>query len=193
MLAAIVNVGASLIFIETNSFVPLIGREHGANQALIITAALAARDLVAIAVGLWTIRTGQDASSSKLVVGVLVLAAISAVGVGLDAIGSHPTLILWCALQGGTIGVGIAATNLLTIGGSSDSHRSLGMAAGSTINRVSIIVIPIALGFNLQLFGLKFVFFTIGGSLILLSLLFFGTDLELKRLRGKYRAEGGSP
>ena len=165
MLATIVGIASNLIFIETNSFVPLIEHQHSLREALVITGALAARDVVAIGVGLWTIATGKDASSSMLIVSVLLLAAISAVGVGLNADRTHLTLIAWCGLQGVEIGVGIAATNLLTVVGSSESDRSLGMAATNVVNRVGVIIVPIILGVTLQLLGLKFVFFAVAGGL----------------------------
>lgn len=176
VLAALVSVAVNLIFIETNSFVPLIDRRHDLRQALVITAALAARDLVAIAVGVFAAATGRDTSSPKVVAGVLFLAALSAAGVGFDAAGSHWTLILWCGLQGAAIGVGIGAMNLLTIGASSESRRALGMAAATVLNRLGVIVIPMSLGFALQLQGLRSVFFAVGATLTLLGLVFLGLE-----------------
>ena len=179
VMAALVSVAVNLIFIETNSFVPLIGRHHGVRQALFITAALVARDLVAIAVGVLTVATGKDASSAKAVMGVLCLAAVSAAGVGLDAGGSNGILVLWCALQGVAIGVGVAAMNLLTVGASSEANRSLGMAAATLLNRAGVVVIPIGLGLTLQLIGLRFVFLAVAGALLFFSLMFVGTALEI--------------
>ncbi len=155
---------------------PLIDRRHDLRQALVITAALAARDLVAIAVGVFAAATGRDTSSPKVVAGVLFLAALSAAGVGFDAAGSHWTLILWCGLQGAAIGVGIGAMNLLTIGASSESRRALGMAAATVLNRLGVIVIPMSLGFALQLQGLRSVFFAVGATLTLLGLVFLGLE-----------------
>jgi sugar phosphate permease len=170
VMAALISVAVNLIFIETNSFVPLLDHRAGVRQAVIITAALATRDLVAIAVGVFTVATGKDASSPKVVVGVLCLAATSAVGIGLQADGSHVALIIFCGLQGVAIGVGIAAMNLLTVGASGEAQRAVAMAAATLVNRVGVIVIPIALGLTLELAGLKCVFFVIGGTLLAFSL-----------------------
>jgi MFS family permease len=183
LLAALLSISLNLIFVETNSFVPLLDSHHGLRQALVITLALAARDLVAIAVGVVIVLTGRDVSSSRLIVGVLILAAICAVGVGLDTRGTPQTLILWCALQGVAVGVGVAATNLLAVVGSSDNHRSVAMAASNLMSRVGGVVIPMSLGLTLQLFGLRFVFFAIGGGLAIISLMFVGIGFELDRRR----------
>jgi len=178
VMAAIVSVAVNLIFIETNAFVPLLDTRHGLREAVVVTAALGARDLVAIAVGVFTVATGKDASSSKVVVAVLCLAAVSAAGIGLGRGGPHAMLILWCALQGVAIGVGVAAMNLLTVGASSEERRSLAMAAATLINRLGVIVIPVGLGLTLQLAGLKFVFFVIAGTLVVFGLAFFGAGLR---------------
>ena len=170
VMAALVSVAVNLIFIETNSFVPLIDRQHGLKQAVVVTAALCARDLTAIVVGVWTVTTGRHASSPLALVGVFLLAAICAACVGLDAVGSHRTLILWCALQGVAVGVGVAAMNLLTVGASSEGQRALGMAAATLINRLGVVVLPLALGLTLQLWGLRAVFFAVGAALTALCL-----------------------
>ncbi len=177
VLAALVSVAVNLIFIETNSFVPLIDRHHGLRQAVVVTAALCARDLTAIVVGVWTVMTGRHASSPHALVGVFLLAAVSAVCVGLDAVGSHGTLVLWCALQGVAIGVGVAAMNLHTVGASSEGQRALGMAAATVINRLGVVVIPLALGLTLQLWGLRAVFFAVGAALTVLCLGYLAVGL----------------
>lgn len=183
VLAALLSISLNLIFVETNSFVPLLDSHHGLRQALVITLALIARDLVAITVGIFIAVTGRDVSSPKLIVSVLILAALCAVGVGIDTRGTHQTLILCCALQGVAVGVGVAATNLLAVVGSSDSNRSVAMAASNLMSRVGGVVIPMSLGLTLQLLGLNFVFFTIGGALAIISLAFAGIGFELDRPR----------
>ncbi len=158
LMASLVSVAVNLIFIETNSFLPLVDPHHGVRQAVFVTASLAARDLVAMAVGVWTLATGRDASSPPAVTAVLVAAAVGAAGVGLEGYGSHVGVIPCCALQGVAIGVGVAAMNLLAVGGSSQSHRSLAMAAATLVNRMGVIVLPLALGTSLELVGLRSVF-----------------------------------
>jgi MFS family permease len=181
VLAALVSVAVNLIFIETNSFVVLLDRHHGAHQAFVVTAALAARDLVAVAVGIFTVATGRDLSSSKVVVPALCVAGLGAFGIGLGSSGSHLSLILWCAVQGAAIGIGVATMNLLTVSGSQVSQRALAMAAATLISRAGIVVIPIGLGFTMQLAGLEWVFFLIGGALVLFSLAFLVVSLGLTR------------
>ena len=181
VMAALVSAAVNLIFIETNSFVPLIDTHHGLREALVVSAALGARDIVAIAVGVFVVATGKDASSAQMVVGVLGLAALGAAGVGLEANGPHAMLIACCALQGVAIGVGVAAMNLLTVDSSSDAHRGVAMAAATLINRVGVIVIPIGLGLTLQLAGLRFVFLFIGATLALFALAFFAAGLRAEK------------
>jgi MFS family permease len=181
VMAALVSVAVNLIFIETNSFVPLIDTHHGLREAVEVSAALGARDIVAIAVGVFVVATGKDASSSKMVVSALCLAAVSAAGVGLGVNGPHSVLILCCGLQGVAIGVGVAAMNLLTVGSSSDEHRAVAMAAATLINRVGVIVIPIGLGLSLQLAGLRSVFLVIGATLALFGVAFFAAGIRPER------------
>lgn len=189
VLASLLSFVTNLMFIETNSFLPLFDHEHGLGQAAVITGALVGRDLVAIAVGLLTIATGRDASGLRVVAGALVASALGAAVIGLDG-GSSGWTVVACGLQGIGVGVGVAAMNLLTVGGSTPEHRSLGMASATLINRLGVIVVPPLLGLSLQLAGLKTVFLAVAAAIAVVVAVFVAVGLALGRPEASEHAAG---
>jgi MFS family permease len=111
LLAASINMAVNVVFLETNSYVPLA---HGPDRAVIVTGTLVARDLAAVAAGAGIAILGLNVAFPALVAGALAVAAACAWAGGL-ATGSL-ALIALGGVQGAVIGVCIAAANLFTIG-----------------------------------------------------------------------------
>lgn len=164
LLAASINLSINVIFLETNSYVPLV---HGPDRALIVTGTLVARDVAAVAVGACLAATGVNVAYPALVaVGLAVAAACT--WVGSLATGSLVMIALG-AVQGGVIGMGIAAANLFTIGAIPPDQRTLAMAAGVFPSRVMYIGLPIASSVVLRSAGLPDVFRLLAVILIALA------------------------
>lgn len=171
VLASLLSFVTNLMFIETNSFLPLFDSRRVSERAAVITAALVARDLVAVSVGVLTIATGRDAARLRTVAGSLLAAVLGAALVGLDG-GRSGWTVFACGLQGVGVGVGVVAMNLLTVGGSSPEHRSLGMASATLINRLGVIVVPPLLGLSLEVAGLRSVFVDVAGTILVVAVVF---------------------
>ena len=171
-LAAGINLAINVIFLETNSYVPLV---HGPHRAVIVTGTLVARDVVAALVGGGLAVTGLNVACPAVVASSLALAGACA-WAGSLAAGSL-ALIAIGAVQGGVIGIGIAAANLFTIGAIAPGQRTLAMAAGVFPSRVMYIVLPIASSVVLRSAGLPDVFRLLAVILIILA----GTTLLLGR------------
>jgi hypothetical protein len=163
-LGALVSLAINIIFLETNSYIPLL---QGPNRAAIVTSALAARDVVAIVVGIALARAGTDVSTAPIVAFSIAVAGLSTLAGGLGAGGAF--FILWCALQGAVVGICIAATNLFTIGATSTHDRTVGMAASFFPARIMFLVLPLCCSEVLRLRGLPEVFDLLGGVLVLLA------------------------
>lgn len=163
-LAAGINLAINVIFLETNSYVPLV---HGPDRALIVTGTLVARDVTAVAAGASLAITGLNVAYPALVAGALAVAGACAWAGGL-ATGSL-ALIALGAVQGGVIGMCIAAANLFTIGAIPPGQRTLAMAASVFPSRVMYIALPIASSVVLRSAGLPDVFRLLAVILIVLA------------------------
>jgi hypothetical protein len=153
LLAASINMAVNVIFLETNSYVPLA---HGPDRAVIVTGTLVARDLAAVAAGAGIAILGLNVAFPALVAGALAVAAACAWAGGL-ATGSL-ALIALGGVQGAVIGVCIAAANLFTIGAIPARQRTLAMAASVFPSRVLFIILPIGSSVVLRAAGLPDVF-----------------------------------
>ncbi|HEY3981697.1 MAG TPA: hypothetical protein VGM79_30880 [Streptosporangiaceae bacterium] len=153
LLAASINLAVNVLFLETNSYVPLA---HGPDRAVIVTGTLVARDLAAVAMGAGIAILGINVAFPALVAGALAVAAACAWAGGL-ATGSL-ALIGLGGVQGAVIGVCIAAANLFTIGAIPAPERTLAMAASVFPSRLMFIVLPIASSVVLRSAGLPDVF-----------------------------------
>jgi len=163
LLAASINMAVNVVFLETNSYVPLA---HGPDRAVIVTGTLVARDLAAVAVGAGIAIMGINVAFPALVAGALAVAAACAWAGGL-ATGSL-ALIGLGGVQGAVIGMCIAAANLFTIGAIPAHQRTLAMAASVFPSRVMFIVLPIGSSVVLRSAGLPDVFRLL--ALLLLAL-----------------------
>lgn len=164
LLAASINMAVNVVFLETNSYVPLA---HGPDRAVIVTGTLVARDLAAVAVGAGIAVMGINVAFPAVVSGALALAAACAWAGGL-ATGSL-ALIGLGGVQGAVIGVCIAAANLFTIGAIPAHQRTLAMAASVFPSRVMFIVLPIASSVVLRSAGLPDVFRLLAAILLVLA------------------------
>lgn len=158
IVASLINIGLNVIFLETNSFIPLL-HGHG-GSAIVVSGSIAARDVFAIIGGLIIAYGSYDVSAATVVVALLADAALAALGMGLAL---HFTVtwlfVVLSALQGGAIGVGIAATNLYTISATADEDRAVGMAASILGTRAVLIAVPLVAGTVLSAGGLDWVFY----------------------------------
>jgi hypothetical protein len=164
LLAASINLAVNVLFLETNSYVPLA---HGPDRAVIVTGTLVARDLAAVAMGAGIAILGINVAFPALVAGALAVAAACAWAGGL-ATGSL-ALIGLGAVQGAVIGVCIAAANLFTIGAIPARERTLAMAASVFPSRLMFIVLPIASSVVLRAAGLPDVFRLLSALLLALA------------------------
>ncbi|HUB71139.1 MAG TPA: MFS transporter [Acidimicrobiales bacterium] len=161
VIASVINIAINAIFLETNSFVPLL-HDRGAS-ALVVSGSLAARDVLAVVAGLAIAHGSHDVSSAVIVVLALALSALAAVGMGLCVHFSVLVAVVpLCAVQGVTVGVGIAATNLHTISATVDEERAVGMAASTVGLRAALIIVPLLAGTVLSAYGLAWVFYLFG-------------------------------
>lgn len=176
VLAAGVNLAINVIFLETNSYVPLI---HGPHRAIIVTGTLVARDVTAAVVGAGLALTGINVAYPAVVAGALAIAGACAWAASL-ATGSF-TLIALGGVQGGVIGMCIAAANLFTIGAIPAGQRTLAMAAAVFPSRVMYIALPIASSVVLRSAGLPDVFRLLAVILIVMA----ATALILGRPAGR--------
>ncbi|HEX5288517.1 MAG TPA: hypothetical protein VFX25_06585 [Streptosporangiaceae bacterium] len=163
LLAASINLAVNVLFLETNSYVPLA---HGPDRAVIVTGTLVARDLAAVAMGAGIAILGINVAFPALVAGALAVAAACAWAGGL--VTGSLALIGLGAVQGAVIGVCIAAANLFTIGAIPARERTLAMAASVFPSRLMFIVLPIASSVVLRSAGLPDVFRLL--SVLLLAL-----------------------
>ena len=161
IIASMINIGINMIFLETNSFIPLL---HGKGaSALVVSGSLAARDVLAVFAGLAIARGNHDVSAAAIVVLALATSALAAIGMGLCVHFSvTPMLVLLSAVQGIAVGVGIAATNLYTISATVDEERTVGMAASIIGMRAALIIVPLLAGTVLSARGLAWVFYLFG-------------------------------
>jgi MFS family permease len=164
LLAASINLAVNVLFLETNSYVPLA---HGPDRAVIVTGTLVARDLAAVAVGAGIAALGINVAFPALVAGALAVAAACAWAGGL-ATGSL-TLIGLGAVQGAVIGICIAAANLFTIDAIPARERTLAMAASVFPSRLMFMVLPIASSVVLRSAGLPDVFRLLSALLLTLA------------------------
>lgn len=172
VLASGINLAINVIFLETNSYVPLI---HGPHRAIIVTGTLVARDVAAAVVGGGLAITGLNVAYPALVAGGLAIAGACA-WAGSLATGSLAMIALG-GVQGGVIGMGIAAANLFTISAIAPGQRTLAMAAAVFPSRVMYIALPIASSVVLRSAGLPDVFRLLAVILIVLA----GAALILSR------------
>ena len=164
LLAASINMAVNVVFLETNSYVPLA---HGPDRAVIVTGTLVARDLAAVGAGAGIAILGINVAFPALVAGALAVAAACA-WVGGLATGSL-ALIALGGVQGAVIGICIAAANLFTIGAIPADQRTLAMAASVFPSRVMFIILPIASSVVLRAAGLPNVFRLLAAILLALA------------------------
>lgn len=164
LLAAGINMAVNVIFLETNSYVPLA---HGPDRAVIVTGTLVARDLAAIAAGAGIAIMGINVALPTAIAGALAIAGACAWAGGL-ATGSL-ALIALGGVQGAVIGMCIAAANLFTIGAIPARQRTLAMAASIFPSRVMYLVLPIASSVVLRAAGLPDVFRLLSAILLALG------------------------
>ena len=164
VLAGCINLAINVIFLETNSYVPLV---HGPDRALVVSATLAARDVAAVGAGLLVASAGIDMASPLLAAVAMAFAGAATWASGY-VIGS-PLLIALGAVQGAVIGVSIAATNLFTIRATTVRERTLAMAATLFPSRVMLLVLPIGCSLLLRAAGLADVFWLLGAVLIVIA------------------------
>jgi MFS family permease len=168
VVASLINIGLNVVFLETNSFIPLL-HGHGAS-AIVVSGAIAARDVFAVTCGLIIAYGSYDVSAGVVVVAVLADAALAALGMGLSVhFALTGLVVLLSALQGVAVGVGIAATNLYTISATADEDRSVGMAASILGTRAALIAVPLIAGAVLSAGGLDVVFYFFAAVLGLLG------------------------
>lgn len=153
MLAGLINLAINVIFLETNSYVPLV---MGPDRALVVSGALAARDIAAVASGLLIASAGVDMASPLIASGALAIAGIATWMC--SYLLSSPLLIALGAVQGAVVGVSIAATNLFTINATTARERTLAMAATLFPSRIMLLLLPIGCSLLLKAAGLAEVF-----------------------------------
>jgi hypothetical protein len=152
-MAAITSIAINAIFLATNAYLPLV---HGRHSALIVTLSLVARDVVAVLVGLVLTFSRAQVARTGLVALCLVVSGLSTWLSG-ELLGTAWP-ILFSGLQGAVIALFIAATNLFTVGGSSQANRTVGMAVGLWPTRLLLLVLPIVGSVVLRNYGLADVF-----------------------------------
>ena len=157
--AAAVNVVLGIIFIETNSFIPLDeGPAHRANGVWVATA-LASRDICAILAALLVAYGPRWLVSRRAIVTSLGSAVIGSIGLAMwSSSGVSWTAGVCCGLLGVAVGVSAAAANLLALSGTAPHQRATGMAASGLASRVSAIVMPLLLGWCFGVGGVSLVF-----------------------------------
>jgi hypothetical protein len=164
LLAAGINTAVNVIFLETNSYVPLA---HGPDRAAIVTGTLVARDLAAVAVGAGIAIRGINVALPRAVAGALAVAAVCAWAGGFAT--DSLALIVLGGIQGAVIGMCIAAANLFTIGAIPAHQRTLAMAASVFPSRVMYVILPIGSSVVLRAAGLPDVFRLLGALLLALG------------------------
>lgn len=152
-MAAVTSLAINVIFLSTNAYLPLV---HGRDSALIVTLSLVGRDVVAVGVGLVLTFTRAHVAHTGLVALALVVAGLSTWLSG-ELLGTAWP-ILFSSVQGAVVALFIAATNLFTIGGSSNANRTVGMAVGLWPTRTLLLVLPIVGSVVLRSNGLADVF-----------------------------------
>lgn len=164
MLAGFINLAINVIFLETNSYVPLVS---GPDRALVVSGTLAARDVAAVASGLLIASAGVDMASPLIASGALAVAGLATWMC--SYLISSPLLIALGAVQGAVVGVSIAATNLFTINATTVRERTLAMAATLFPSRIMLLLLPIGCSLLLGAAGLADVFRLLSVVLVLIA------------------------
>jgi hypothetical protein len=150
VLSTVSNIFITLLLVVSGAFGPLliVGRFEG--SALLVGAALAARDLAGFAAGPAYMRL---VARFGLFRWVCFSAGLGVLGIALLAAPEPAVIVLAYLLMGVAISHAVAATNLFATLGSARHERATALAATGLASRPALVALPLVLGVLLDQLG----------------------------------------